>query len=64
MCDGSCNTVEDLFGRICIPNLIEDVNLKVFSMTKGIRESKTLIKHNSCECKCEFDGRKCNPKQS
>ena len=23
-CDGCCNTVEDLFGRICIPNKRED----------------------------------------
>ena len=33
-CDGNCNTIEDLFGRICIPEKIEDVNLKVFIMIK------------------------------
>ena len=67
-CDGSYNTVEDLFleycCRICIPNLTEDVDLKVFNMMKEISESKTLIKNISCEYKCEFDGRKYNSKQS
>ena len=29
-------------------------------MITGINESKTLAKHISCECKCRFDGRKCN----
>ena len=29
-------------------------------MIIGINESKTLAKHVSCECKCRFDGRKCN----
>ena len=29
-------------------------------MITGINESKTLTKHISCECKCKFDGRKCN----
>ena len=29
----------------------------------GINESKTLKKHVSCECKCRFDGRKCNSSQ-
>ena len=29
-------------------------------MITGINESKTLTKHTSCECKCRFDGRKCN----
>ena len=44
-CGRSCSTTEDQFGRICIPNKMEDVNLKVFNMTKGINESKTLSKH-------------------
>ena len=33
-------------------------------MITGINESKILTKHISCECKCIFDGRKCNSDQS
>ena len=32
-------------------------------MITGINESKTLTKHISCECKCIFDGSKCNSDQ-
>ena len=32
-------------------------------MITGINESKKLTKHTSCECKCRFDGRKCNSNQ-
>ena len=32
-------------------------------MIAGVNESKTLTKHISCECKCKFDGRKCNSDQ-
>ena len=32
-------------------------------MTTGINESKTLTKHTSCKCKCNFDGSKCNSHQ-
>ena len=32
-------------------------------MTKGISQSKTLIKHISCECRWEFDGTQCSSKQ-
>ena len=32
-------------------------------MITGINELKTLKKHISCECKCRFDGRKCNSDQ-
>ena len=34
---GSCNTVEDPFGRICVPNKIDDVKFKVFNLIKEIR---------------------------
>ena len=32
-------------------------------MITGINESKTLRKHISCECKCNFDGTKCKSNQ-
>ena len=35
-CDGSCSTVEDTFGTICVLNEIEEKNLKVFNMIKKI----------------------------
>ena len=47
-CSGSCNTLEDPFCRTCVPNKMEDVNLRIFSMEKGINESKTLLEHILC----------------
>ena len=32
-------------------------------MITGISESKKLTKHISWQCKCKFDGRKCNSDQ-
>ena len=62
-CVGSCNTLNDLSNKVCVPNKTEDLNLSVFNMITGINESKTLTKHISCECKCKFDGRKYNSDQ-
>ena len=59
-CVGSCNTPNDLHNTVCVPNKTEDLNLSEFIMITGINESKTLTKHISCKCKCDFDGRKCN----
>ena len=50
-CVRSCNTFNDLSNKVCVPNETEDLNLIVFSVIKGINESKTLTKHKSCECK-------------
>ena len=62
-CNGSCNAIGDLFDRTFVPNKMEVVDLGVLNIIKGIIESKTPAKHISCECRCEFDGRKCNLRQ-
>ena len=62
-CDESCNTIEDQFSRIYVPNKVEGVNLKVFYVIKRINELKALAKHISCECRCEFNCRKSHSRQ-
>ena len=54
------NTLNDLSDKVCIHNKAGDINVSVFKVIKGINESKTLLKHISCEYKCKFDGIKCN----
>ena len=54
-CVGSCNTLNDLSNRVSVQNKTEDLN--------GLNELITLAKHISCECKSNFDGRKCNSNQ-
>ena len=59
-CVGSCNTLNDLSNKVCVPNRTEHLNLSIFDMITGENKSKTLTKDISCECKCRFDGRKYN----
>ena len=60
-CIESCNTLNDLSNKVCVPNKSED--LSVFNTITRINESKALKKHISCKCKCKFDGRKCTSDQ-
>ena len=60
---GSCNTLNYLSNKACVPNKPEDLNLNVVNMIPGINESEILTKHVSCEWKYMFDGRKCNSNQ-
>ena len=62
-CVGSCNTLNGLSNKTCVPKKTEDLNLSLFNMITGINESKTLTKHISCKCKCKSDGRNCNSNQ-
>ena len=57
------STLYYLSNKVCIPNKTKDLNLSGFNIVTGINESKTLIKHISCEYKCKFDGRKYNSDQ-
>ena len=50
-CVGSCNTLNDLSNKVCVPSKTEDLNLSVFNMITGKNESKILTKGISCECK-------------
>ena len=61
-CAESCNTLNDLSNKVCIPNKTEDLNLSVFNMIIAINESKNL-KGISCKCKRELNGTKCNSTQ-
>ena len=40
----SCTTLNDLSNKVCVPNKIEDLNLRVFKIVTGIYSSKTLTK--------------------
>ena len=63
-CVASCDTLNDLPNKVCIPNKTEDlINLSVFNMITGKNESKSLTKDLSYECKCKFNGTKWNSNQ-
>ena len=58
--DGSCNAFDDLSIKVCVPSKTKHVNVKAFNMTKRINETKTLVKHISCDCQCRSDSTTCN----
>ena len=57
----SCNTLNGLSNKACVPNNTEDLSLSVHDMITGINESKSLTKRISCvyqlwnnhKCQCE-----------
>ena len=41
-CVGSCNTLNDLSNKVCVPNKTDDLNLSVFDMITVMNESKKI----------------------
>ena len=46
-CVQSCNTLNDLSNKVCVPNKTEYLNLNVFNLIAGVNELKILTKHIS-----------------
>ena len=56
-CDIFYNSISYRYARACVPNKVKNINVKLFNMIPDVNESKTLIKHISCDSRYKFDGR-------
>ena len=62
-CVGSCNNLNDLSDKGCVPNKTEDLKLNVFNMIAGINASKTLKKIYRVNVNVNLMDKKCNSNQ-
>ena len=62
-CGGSCNNINDLYSKICIPDAIKKLNIKVFNLMSRTNETRHIEWHELCRCKCRLDASVCNNKQ-
>ena len=62
-CSGSCNTLDDPMARLCVPNIIKNVNMKVYNFLMRLNETCSLLWHASCKCVCNLNPSVCNNKQ-
>ena len=51
-CSGSCSNVNDPYAKLCIPDIVKNINVKVFSLMSRINETRQLICHETCKCVC------------
>ena len=42
-CGGSCNAIGDPYARICVPNRLKNVNVKVFDLMSEVNETRFLV---------------------
>ena len=62
-CKGSCNTINDPYAKMCVPDQIENTNVKVFNILSRTNETRHIKWHKTCKCKCKLDASICNNKQ-
>ena len=60
---GKCNNINNPYAKICVPDVIKDLNVKVFNLISRINETRIMEWHKTCKCKCRLDTIVCNNKQ-
>ena len=54
-CSGSCDHINDPYAKICVPNAIKDLNVKVFNLMSRTNETRDIKWNETCKCKCSLD---------
>ena len=62
-CSGSCNNINDPYAKICVPDAVKDLNVKVFNLMSRTNETRHIKWHETCKCQCRSDAIVCNNKQ-
>ena len=63
-CSGSCNTINDPFAKLCVPDIAKNINVKIFNLMSKINETRQIIWHETCKCICRLTSAICNSKQT
>ena len=41
-CKGSYTTISDPYAKLCVPNIIKNMNIKVFNLISGTNETRHI----------------------
>ena len=62
-CSGSCKNINDPYTKICVPDVVKDLNVKVFNLILRTNETRHIKWHETCKCKFRLDASVYNNKQ-
>ena len=62
-CSGSCTNINDPYAKMCVPNVVKNLNVKVFNLISWKNEIRHIKWHETCKCKCRLNKSVCNTKQ-
>ena len=48
---------------MCVPDVVKNLNVKVFNLMSRTNETRHIKWHETCKCKCRLNKSVCNTKQ-
>ena len=62
-CVGSCNNLTSPYPRVCKPDSVKNISVKVFDLISQQNELRKIEFHESCKCSCLLNSSVCDNKQ-
>ena len=62
-CNGDCNSINDPYAKICVSEVVKNLNVKVFNLMPRSNESRSVKLHETCKCIYRLNRIVCNNKQ-
>ena len=58
-CGSSCNNINYPYAKICVPDVVKNLNVKVFNLMSRTNETRHTEWHETCKCECKFGANIC-----
>ena len=58
-CSGSCNNINYPYAKICVPDVVKNLNVKVFNLMSSTNETRFIEWYETCKCECKFGANIC-----
>ena len=62
-CVGSCNNISNPHSKVCIPDVVKNVTVKMFDLMNLENTTKQVEFHKNCKCVCRINSSVCTEKQ-
>ena len=62
-CSGICNVINDPYARLYVPDIIKNINIKVFNLMPRISKTRHIIWHETSKFICKLSVSVCNNRQ-
>ena len=49
-CSGNCNSINDPYAKLCVPDVVKTLNVKVFNLMSRTNETRHIEWHETCKC--------------
>ena len=50
-CSGSCNDINNPYAKLCLLDIVKNINIKVFNLMSITNETRHMPWHKTCACK-------------